>query len=264
MTQCETLDECHKEIATLTERLSTMADIHAVIALIGAASMGFVIGWTLYFANRGKSGSLSAAELGAMAAVVGGGAVLTWVDKTGALGASLFGTYGIGLLIGFLSYRSALDRRRASGRSTFSLEAAPSVSGRRGFRNFSGFGSNYDESAAEDDTVDALKLARDEVEDLLREVGIALDIGQLSDPDKKALEDSEARLRKVLKQLNDAIIVKSFSSPDVTSLLGVLTTETQGLRDEAALMKQATGQIKTVNRTLAAISGVIDKLKSLA
>jgi hypothetical protein len=71
----------------------------SVLQLLGAGGFGFVMGWQLYFVNRYRSG-VSLADLGGIAAVIGGSAVLAMFPAE----TDLLGAYGIGLLAGFLTY----------------------------------------------------------------------------------------------------------------------------------------------------------------
>lgn len=68
--------------------------------LWGAAAFGAVLGWNLYFVNRYRTDRVRLADLGALVAVIGGGAVLALFPA----GSRLFGAYGIGLLAGFATY----------------------------------------------------------------------------------------------------------------------------------------------------------------
>lgn len=264
MTTCATIEECRKAAETLAASLTSVSGVYAGIALAGAASMGFVIGWTLYFANRGRSGAISATELVAMAGVVGGGAVLSWVDKSGVLGPGLFGAFGIGLLAGFLAYLIMLRRTRPDNGPAIELEAMVTTAARPSFRSFGRFEAESAEAPQAREIVDELKRSRDQVEALLREVGIALDLGGLSGSDKAALEAAAGRLRTLRDELNDKIIAISFGSAEVSALLAALEAETKALNDEADRMKRITKQIGKVNGALASLTGLIEKLKSLA
>jgi hypothetical protein len=72
--------------------------------LLGAGSFGFVLGWNVYFVNRYRTDQVALSNLASLVGVLGGGAVLALFPA----GSSLFGAYGIGLALGFLSYLALL------------------------------------------------------------------------------------------------------------------------------------------------------------
>ena len=91
--QDETVIASLKELSQLTERSRN-------IQLLGAAAFGFIIGWMTYFTNRYRGGQVSFSDLTTLIGIIGGGAVLALFEaKT-----DLFGAYGIGLFLGFISY----------------------------------------------------------------------------------------------------------------------------------------------------------------
>jgi len=84
-----------------------------IIGTLGATGIGFVLGWTLYFAIRGRSGELSIAELTAIAGVIAGSVVTAFLEGTGipeGQRAYVFGGYGLGVLFGFLWYFTLYKR----------------------------------------------------------------------------------------------------------------------------------------------------------
>jgi hypothetical protein len=72
--------------------------------LIGAGAFGFVLGWNVYFVNRYRTDKVALSNLASLVGVVGGGAVLALFPAE----TQLFGAYGIGLALGFLSYLALL------------------------------------------------------------------------------------------------------------------------------------------------------------
>jgi hypothetical protein len=72
--------------------------------MIGAGAFGFVLGWNVYFVNRYRTDQVALANLTSLAGVLGGGTVLALFPA----GSKLFGAYGIGLALGFLSYLTVL------------------------------------------------------------------------------------------------------------------------------------------------------------
>jgi len=72
--------------------------------LLGAGAFGFVLGWNLYFINRYRTDEVALTNLSSLVSVLGGAAVLALFPA----GSALFGAYGVGLLVGFLSYLAVL------------------------------------------------------------------------------------------------------------------------------------------------------------
>jgi len=72
--------------------------------LTGAGAFGFVLGWNLYFINRYRTDEIGLGNLTSLVGVLGGAAVLALFPA----GTQLFGAYGIGLALGFLSYLGLL------------------------------------------------------------------------------------------------------------------------------------------------------------
>jgi hypothetical protein len=72
--------------------------------LMGAGAFGFVLGWNLYFINRYRTDKIGLGNLTSLVGVLGGAAVLALFPA----GTALFGAYGVGLALGFLSYLGLL------------------------------------------------------------------------------------------------------------------------------------------------------------
>lgn len=68
--------------------------------LLGAAAFGFVLGWNVYFVNRYRTDQIALSNLASLVGVLGGAAVLALFPA----GTRLFGAYGIGLALGFVTY----------------------------------------------------------------------------------------------------------------------------------------------------------------
>ncbi|TDD18209.1 hypothetical protein [Nonomuraea diastatica] len=69
------------------------------MAVLGAICFGIVIGWLTHTTQRHRQGAAGLADLAAVLAVVGGGAV------TAVLGLpEAFGGYAVGLVIGFFGH----------------------------------------------------------------------------------------------------------------------------------------------------------------
>lgn len=72
----------------------------SLIQLLGAAGLGFVIGWYVYYINRYRRSDVQLSDLLTLIGAIGGGATTAlFAAKT-----DLFGAYGIGLFAGFFSY----------------------------------------------------------------------------------------------------------------------------------------------------------------
>lgn len=72
--------------------------------MLGAGAFGFVLGWNLYFVNRYRTDRVALTNLASLTGALGGAGVLALFPA----GTALFGAYGVGLLLGFLSYLTLL------------------------------------------------------------------------------------------------------------------------------------------------------------
>lgn len=70
------------------------------LQLTGAFFFGLVIGWFVYFVNRHRTEEVKLADVAALVAAIGAGAVLVLFPA----GTDLFGAYGLGLAVGFFAY----------------------------------------------------------------------------------------------------------------------------------------------------------------
>lgn len=70
-----------------------------LVAGIGAACFGLVIGWITYRTLRRRKGQAAISDIGTVVAAVGGGAVSAMLGNW-----LVFGCYGIGLAVGFFAY----------------------------------------------------------------------------------------------------------------------------------------------------------------
>ncbi|MFD6180663.1 hypothetical protein [Streptomyces goshikiensis] len=91
----------------------------SVLSLVGAGVFGLVIGWITYRTLRRARDGAHIADLAAVVAAVGGGAVVNAQLSE----PDLFAAYGIGLGVGFFSYLAA----------SLKLEGREVVAGRDGF-----------------------------------------------------------------------------------------------------------------------------------
>ncbi|MFD8019769.1 hypothetical protein [Streptomyces lavendulae] len=91
----------------------------SVLSLVGAGVFGLVIGWITYRTLRRTRDEARIADLAAVVAAVGGGAVV----NAQLAEPDLFAAYGIGLGVGFFSYLVV----------SLKLEGRDVVAGRDGF-----------------------------------------------------------------------------------------------------------------------------------
>lgn len=70
-----------------------------MLAMIGSGAFGFVVGWIVYRTLRRREDRAALSDLSAVLAAIGGGVVTNLFPEE-----NFFAAYGIGLLIGFLSY----------------------------------------------------------------------------------------------------------------------------------------------------------------
>lgn len=76
-------------------------NVHATtIQLWGSGCFGAILGWYLYFINRYRTGEVGFGDLTTIIGIIGGVGVLALFPA----GTDLFGSYGIGLAIGFFGY----------------------------------------------------------------------------------------------------------------------------------------------------------------
>lgn len=223
-------------------------------AQLGAAGLGFVLGWVLYLAIRGRKGNIDGGELTSIAAVVFGGAAAAYLQSD----SSLFGAYGIGVFVGFvmlltLTWRSLLA---TPGRSA--LEALERGSAPRTLTSV----SPSRETAADD------RRARGELERLAEEIERLLDL--LIDARNRATGDQRRRLNEAirtvtayLRQIKLMLALDSLTSGPVSALIETLEEQSAALEEEADRLEQATNSIGQVNRTLGVLKSAIGAVRDL-
>ncbi|MER5571677.1 hypothetical protein ABT083_36755 [Streptomyces goshikiensis] len=107
----------------------------SVLSLVGAGVFGLVVGWITYRTLRRARDGAQIADLAAVVAAVGGGAVV----NAQLAEPDLFAAYGIGLGFGFFSYLAV----------SLKLEGREVVVGRDGFlggREHTALGSTAEEA----------------------------------------------------------------------------------------------------------------------
>lgn len=70
------------------------------LQLLGAAGIGVIIGWHVYYINRYRKGDVQLSDLVALLGILGGAAITALFPAR----TDLFGAYGIGLFFGFFGY----------------------------------------------------------------------------------------------------------------------------------------------------------------
>jgi hypothetical protein len=74
-------------------------EVAMTITIIGAAFFGLVVGWVAYRTLRRKEGNVGLSDLSTFIGIVGGGAITALFKEAG-----IFGSYAIGLAVGFFAY----------------------------------------------------------------------------------------------------------------------------------------------------------------
>lgn len=111
---------------------------------IGAAGLGCIIGWLVYYINRHRRADVQFSDLTTVIGIVGGAGMTSLL---GGADKALFGSYGMGLFVGFFGYFLALVVLAKNARGAFgarmgivenrqqSLQGAVSVTQRVNRRN---------------------------------------------------------------------------------------------------------------------------------
>ncbi len=241
------------------------------LAIFGTAGIGFVIGWSLYFANRGKSGDISASELAAIVGAIAGAAVLGLANDN----PDLLGAYGAGLFVGFMTLliltwkfvRSATD-----GSGPGPLEKAISPRPREPepqgpARSRSTVGSAGSAGAARESSAleGELTQARDALVDLIAQVDDARKDAKNAGNSQLAGElDAElTRLINLLRDVNLSLALQAFTSSELKALKTVIDREIENMEDEANRLKQVTAAQTQLANVLTALTSITKSLKSL-
>ncbi len=250
--------------------------LSTLIGTLGSAGIGFVLGWTLYFANRGKSGNLSVAEIASIAGVIAGSTVVAFLNGFGTPEtdrAFLFGGYGIGVCIGFLTYylllRSALGKEgsdagialqsfRGDGLPRSAQQTARQIaSGPARFARQRQSGQGGSRAAA-------IRAAEAMLDDLIERRKRARDPSHaeydLEEADK--IRAHQKTLKGILYELYMADVVAQMSSDEIRVFLDALETETEALSTEAARLKDASKNLDALNGTINALNTFITELRN--
>lgn len=245
-----------------------------IVLTIGAIGLGFVLGWTLFFANRGKAGNISVTDLVAIAGVIAGGAIATLIDKVGGADgkALMFGGYGIGLFIGFLTQyvlvRLAKPGSRAelaaSSLMELGLRTHPLVPGTPGVLAAPLTSPGATPSNA--DLKTDLQAARDAIAEVTRELAAATDAAEDAGQTAKAdaIREDIRRLDETDQSLAARLASTHLNGSEMTAFLGAIQTETARLHGGADRMRQVTNAMAKVAKLLSAFDALLGTLRRLA
>lgn len=249
------------------------------ITVLGAAGLGFVLGWTLYFANRGKSGEISTSDLAAIAAVIAGGAIAELMGDKASETVShglIFGGYGIGLFAGFAASYIMLRKamRDDAGAGLENARSAPVMRG-PGRPGSSGIVLRQPAATAASEPLKPadtavlltqLQAAKTALEALMAELAPKKDAAEQAGDTDTADEIGEqlATINALLVEINRQIALISLTGPTIISLLAVVGSETTKLEEEAERMKEITEQIAKVAAVFEALGGLLTTLRKLA
>lgn len=233
------------------------------VALIGAFSFGFIIGWMLYFTNRYRSGPISFSDLGVLLGVIGGAAV---TSLFGEAASPLFGYYASGVAFGFILYFlillcfvimspkhdigvfiSGIDGSKkqqimfsnfAEGKST-ELDRLSSA-----LTSFSG--TAVDDGAADETDFSEVDEEVEQTIEELNELRASLKEPLLDSSLDRSVNDSVRRAYLAVTQqislLHKAQAQRILSSDDVIDLTAALKKNSKKLKQEAARFKKLKDQ----------------------
>jgi len=248
-----------------------------LIGTLGAAGIGFVLGWTLYFAIRGRSGELSIAELTAIAGVIAGSVVTAFLDGIGipeAQRAYIFGGYGLGVLVGFLWYftlykRSLVETAKPEdGLALMSLNEVEKVTRSTPIAVAKGsqsFRSTAAHMPSRSDLSAAIKAAE----------AVSAELGKLrentTDPNHEDYAPEHAtelralhrEVSGLLQSLYLAAALVELNSPELSDLLGTMKAEAAALKKEAGRLKEAAADIASLNETFETLNSLVEKIKAI-
>lgn len=240
---------------------------------LGAFSLGFLIGWLVYFMNRHRKGEVSLADLGVLVGIFAGSGVAGLLGGTPGtpMNPDAAGAYCIGLLAGFLCYLTVLIGIVRRHRDQFDMLYF--VDGRR---------------KQPDPAYELTPQARPFATRLVAlDSGDEAEMGQIIDQaiadidtcidklnnEKAAEPDSTKRdeIRAVIKelalrqgQLFSARTRLDFSRPDVVAAIARLSQLGNDLTTEAQRMKNAAAAIGQAAEVIGAVNAIIGTITKLA
>lgn len=250
------------------------------IGTLGAASIGFVLGWTLYFANRGKSGDLSVADIAAIAGVIAGSTVIGFLDGFGIAEADqayLFGGYGIGVFIGFMTYfglyRASLRANAEPGTGAvlagLALQSRGEVQSTAAFSPAARALSTQAPAAAPQMPQRAVQACITAGEALQKDLATRRE--NASDPNHADYDlDEYDRLTEVQDQVRDLLkplylmsVLTHLTSDAVQEFITLLESETKALKTEADRLKTASTDITELGKTFETLTALIEEVRNL-
>lgn len=251
-----------------------LASTYPLFLCLGALGLGFVFGWTLYFANRGKAGKLTMSDIAAMIAAVAGGGVVSFFSTApdAAAKAAALGFYGIGVFIGFVIYfvlyRSALKK---DGAPDAALISVSSVKGTRKSALISSFeaedvfaartmAARDPEQQAALDALDELKRKAKALHDDLAQ---AYEEANGDDAKQAKIALQIARLNRYRADISLSSATVLLQGAHVQAFFDALDRETTALKTEAQKMKDAAKTVSKVTDLLSAADGLIAKVRDL-
>lgn len=251
-----------------------MTDFQTFMLCTGSAGMGFVLGWTLYFANRGKAGNISVSDLAAIVGALAGGVILGFLKVTDDpnVNAGAVGAYGIGLFAGFmvyfLLYRSSL-KSGDGGLALRSIQAltteaelmrlGPTRAIPRSFSSRSMTAPNTVAKPIDDDR----SIVLDRANDLLRDLGAAFEDAEGNNARQREIDAEIVRVENFIDEIARDQVISSMSSMEMKSFFELLKGETKKLNAEAAKLKNAAKKVSRVSDLFGATAMLIENLKSL-
>lgn len=218
----------------------SLTDFQSFAIFFGSVAFGFVIGWTLYFANRGKSGKMEMADIAAMITAIAGGTVTGFLTQAvnPNVNAAALGCYGIGLFLGFVTYFLLFRWARQDTELDYVLRGSPfdmfpeQTLRRTPPRSRGASGRDPNETiAALNRLIKALAERADEA-------------NRRGDHDlADRIDNILVELGKYKRTLLVTRAIETLSSPELAEFFGVLKAETEALNAKADVIKDVAGSI---------------------
>ncbi|MEM9012875.1 MAG: hypothetical protein AAGE18_16730 [Pseudomonadota bacterium] len=230
----------------------------SLISGVGVFGIGFVLGWTLYFAIRGRSGQIDAAELTSIAAVVFGGAVTALFEAQ----PDFLGAYGLGVFAGFTVLFALTLRSLAGLPGRSPAEALERGSPTHRFETQSVRRASSTDAEDDGDTARAfLQRLETDLEVLLQKV--AEERQGTEDEERDRLTSLMNYIRAALRQIRLARTIRHLRGEPVVALMTALEEQSEALNKEAERYEQITKELKQFNATLGSTMPVLTRLSGL-
>lgn len=236
------------------------------IQVLGAMGLGFVLGWTLYFANRGRSGKISATELASIAGIIFGSAITGFFDES----ALLLGGYGLGLFAGFVTlfaltaYAFGRQDGGGLGRAIERMTVPPSDNEEPAMplSSVGSSGRERTETPGRTEVRAELERLRERLFALILIAGDARDAA--SGDERTALTEELRDLVALRREASLTLSLNAFTSPELLSLKIIAEEEARKLKDEASRLKRLTGAATQIASVVEAVTGTVTAIKSFA